>query len=151
LIIVGRGEGRPSLEAEVGRLGLSRQIIFAGYRTGAELAAAYRTLDVKVLLAEGNDGTCRALLEAMACGRPAIAYRFGAPTETIVPGETGILVEEGQIGALGNAIFELLSSRARARAMGQTARTRILQFYHPSQRAQAVEEFFRRVLRQPRA
>ena len=150
LIIVGRGEGLPSLEAEVGRLGLSRQVIFAGYRTGAELAAAYRTLDVKVLLAEGNDGTCRALLEAMACGKPAIAYRFGAPAETIVPGETGILVEERQIGALGNAIFQLLSSRARARLMGEAARARVLQLYQPSQRAQAVEEFFRTVLRLPR-
>jgi L-malate glycosyltransferase len=108
-------------------------------------------LDVKVLLAEGNDGTCRALLEAMACGRPAIAYRFGAPAETIVPGETGILVEEGRIGALGNAIFELLSSRARARLMGEAARGRVLQLYQPSQRAQAVEEFFRTVLRLPRA
>src|SRR6266852_5996420 len=150
LIIVGRGEGLPSLEAEVCRLGLSRQVIFAGYRTGAELTAAYRTLDVKVLLAEGNDGTCRALLEAMACGKPAIAYRFGAPAETIVPGETGILVEEGQIGSLGNAIFELLSSRPRARLMGEAARARVLQLYHPSQRAQAVEEFFRTVLRLPR-
>src|SRR5216683_42545 len=89
-------------------------------------------------------------LEAMACGKPAIAYRFGAPAETIVPGETGILVEERQIGALGNAIFQLHSSRARARLMGEAARARVLQLYQPSQRAQAVEEFFRTVLRLPR-
>jgi glycosyltransferase involved in cell wall biosynthesis len=151
LLIFGRGEGRPSLEAQIERLGLSRQVIFAGYRTGAELAAAYRTLDVKVLLAEGNDGTCRALLEAMACGRPAIAYRFGAPAETVVDSETGILVEEGQIAALGNAILELLTSSARVRRMGEAARARILKLYQPEQRAQAVEEFFSAVLRLPRA
>src|SRR5258708_886905 len=54
LIIVGRGDGRPSLEAEVGRLGLSREVIVAGYRTGADLAAAYPTLACNVLLASAN-------------------------------------------------------------------------------------------------
>ena len=151
LLLIGRGEGRPGVEAQVARLGLSRQVLFAGYRTGAELPAAYRTLDVKVLLAEGNDGTCRALLESMACGRPAVSYRFGAPAETIVPGETGLLVEEGQIAALGRAIAEVLRSPHRARQFGQAGRARILELYRPEQRADAIEEFFRTVLRLPRA
>ena len=151
LVLIGRGEGRPSLEAQVARLGLSRQILFAGYRTGAELAAAYRTLDVKVLLAEGNDGTCRALLEAMACGRPAVSYHFGAPAETIVPGETGLLVEEGQIAALGKAIADLLRSPQRAKEWGRAGRARMVELYRPAQRADAIEEFFKTVLRLPRA
>jgi len=151
LLLIGRGEGRPSLEAQVARLGLSRQILFAGYRTGGELAAAYRTLDVKVLLAEGNDGTCRALLEAMACGKPAVSYRFGAAAETIVPGETGLLVEEGKVAALGKAIADVLRSPQRAKQWGQAGRARILELYRPAQRADAVEEFFRTVLRLPRA
>ncbi|HXN42086.1 MAG TPA: glycosyltransferase family 4 protein, partial [Myxococcaceae bacterium] len=90
LLIVGRGEGLADLQQRVATLNLSGKAIFAGYRVGAELAAAYRTMNVKVLLAEGNDGTCRALLEAMAAGRPGIAYRFGAPAEAIVHNHSGL-------------------------------------------------------------
>ena len=74
---------------------------------------------MKVLLAEGNDGTCRALLEGMASGRPGVAYRFGAPAEAILDGTTGLLVPEGDVGALSAALVELLAAPARARARGR--------------------------------
>ncbi len=76
LVVVGRGEGLEGLRVRVSHRGLRDEVLFAGYRSGPELAAAYRTFDVKVLLAEGNDGTCRALLEGMAAGRPGVAYRI---------------------------------------------------------------------------
>ena len=151
LVVVGRGEGLPPLRVKVARLGLERQVIFAGYRSGPELAAAYRTLDAKVLLAEGNDGTCRALLEAMACGRPGVAYRFGAPAEAILDGVTGLLVEEGDVGALAAALLELLSSPARARAVGAAARERMLALYTEAARGEAVEGFLLRLLGMPPA
>src|SRR6266851_9450750 len=43
LLVVGRGEGLPDLQRHVATLNLSGKVIFAGYRVGAELAAAYRT------------------------------------------------------------------------------------------------------------
>ncbi len=151
LVVVGRGEGLGEVRARVSRHGLDRRVVFAGYRTGPELAAAYRTLDVKVLLAEGNDGTCRALLEAMACGRPAVAYRFGAPAEAIVHGETGLLVEEGDVGGLAAALFELLSSPARARSLGAAARERMRFLYTEDARGAAVEGFLLKLLDMPPA
>jgi glycosyltransferase involved in cell wall biosynthesis len=120
-------------------------VIFAGYRTGAELAAAYRTLDCKVLLAEGNDGTCRALLEAMACGRAGVAYRFGAPAETVVDGRTGLLVADGDVPALAEALLHLLRDPARARALGAAARALAVERYGEEERALEVESFLERV------
>jgi glycosyltransferase involved in cell wall biosynthesis len=151
LLIVGRGEGLPDVCARVERAGLARQVIFAGYRTGPELAAAYRTLDAMVLLAEGNDGSCRALLEAMACGRPAVAWRFGAPAEAILDGRTGLLVEEGDVAGLGDALAELLASPARARAMGAAARSRMLEQFGEEGRALEIEAFLERVRALPPA
>jgi glycosyltransferase involved in cell wall biosynthesis len=106
---------------------------------------------VKVLLAEGNDGTCRALLEAMACGRAAIAYRFGAPAETVVHGETGLLVEEGDVAALERALAELLSSPAHARALGAAGRARAAGLYTRSAQGDVVEGFLERLLAGPAA
>lgn len=151
LVVVGRGEGEAAIRARAEGLGLSREVIFAGYRTGPELAAAYRTFDVKVLLAEGNDATCRALLEGMATGRPGVAYRFGAPAEAIADGETGLLVAEGDVPALGDALRALLSTPARAQAMGRAARARMRALYTEEARGAAVERFLAALLRLPPA
>jgi glycosyltransferase involved in cell wall biosynthesis len=151
LVVVGRGEGMDDVRARVEARGLSGAVVFAGYRRGAELAAAYRTLDAKVLLAEGNDGTCRALLEAMACGRPGVAYRLGSPAESVVDGETGRLVAEGDVAGLAGALLEVLSDRPRARAMGRAARRRMQDLHTEEARGSAIEAFLRRVLSMPPA
>jgi L-malate glycosyltransferase len=151
LLVVGRGEGLTALRVQVVHRGLERQVVFAGYRTGPALTAAYRTLDAKVLLAEGNDGTCRALLEAMACGRPGVAYRFGAPAEAIVDGSTGLLVEEGDVPALAAALAELLGAPGRARALGAAARVRMRTLFTEEARGAAVEGFLARLLTMPPA
>jgi len=151
LLVVGRGEGMEDLRVRVNHRGLQQEVLFAGYRSGPELAAAYRTFDVKVLLAEGNDGTCRALLEGMSAGRPGVAYRFGAPAEAIVDGVTGLLVEPGDIGALADALLELLRAPAHARSMGAAARERMQTVYTDQARGAAVEAFLHRVLALPPA
>ncbi len=149
LVVVGRGEGLEEVRVRVAHRGLGEQVLFAGYRAGGALASAYRTLDVKVLLAEGNDGSCRALLEAMACGRPGVAYRFGAPAEAIVDGTTGLLVEDGNVPALAAALLELLSAPTRVRAMGAAARERMTSLYTEAARGAAVEAFLGRILSLP--
>jgi glycosyltransferase involved in cell wall biosynthesis len=151
LLVVGRGEGMDELRVRVHHRGLQGQVIFAGYRSGPELAAAYRTFDVKVLLAEGNDGTCRALLEGMAAGRPGVAYRFGAPAEAIVDGTTGLLVEPGDVGGLADALVELLGGAPRARAMGAAARERMRTLFTEEARGEAIAAFLERVLTLPPA
>ena len=151
LVVVGRGEGLEDLRARVAREGLGDRVVFAGYRRGPELAAAYRTLDAKVLLAEGNDGTCRALLEAMACGRPGVAWAFGAPAESIVHGETGLLAPPDDVAALGAAIADVLSLPDRGRALGTAARARMRTLFTEEARGRAVEAFLERIRRLPPA
>lgn len=151
LVVVGRGEGMDDLRVRVNHRGLQREVCFAGYRTGAELAAAYRTFDVKVLLAEGNDGTCRALLEGMASGRPGVAYRFGAPAEAILDTVTGLLVEPGDVAGLADALLELLRAPGRARAMGAAARERMQTRFTEAARGEAIAGFLERVLALPPA
>jgi glycosyltransferase involved in cell wall biosynthesis len=151
LVVVGRGEGLPDLRERISRSPVGSQVILAGYRTGPDLAAAYRTLDVKVLLAEGNDGTCRALLEAMACGRPGVAWAFGAPAESIVHGVTGLLAPPDDVAALGDAVADVLSLPDRGRALGAAARERMRLEFTEAARGRAVEAFLERIRRMPPA
>jgi UDP-glucose:tetrahydrobiopterin glucosyltransferase len=62
------------------------------------------------------------VVEALACGVPAIAYRRGGPAEIVIEGETGWLVEPDSVEGLVEAISQLdrLDRRTcRERAEGQ--------------------------------
>lgn len=126
LVLVGRGEDEPRLRALAAELAPGRGL-FGGYCRGEELRDAYRALDVAVWLREGNDGACRGVLEAMACGKPVIAGDDGAPAELVLPA-CGRVVDPSRPEAIAAALRELLSGLPAARALGAAARARALGF-----------------------
>lgn len=141
LVIVGRGEGKAELEAFVSTLPYRDRVHFLGYRRD-DLANIYNALDVSVLLGEGSDGTCRAALEAMACGTPVIAARVGSLPETIDDGATGALVDEGDATALASALSRYLASPELAATHGRAARARVEREFALDAMALAHEAFF---------
>jgi glycosyltransferase involved in cell wall biosynthesis len=60
-------------------------------------------------------------VEAQACGRPVIALGRGGAIETIIPGETGILVDEPTPVAFATAIRDALEHPFDASAIRQHA------------------------------
>ena len=134
LVLVGRGEDEPALRALAAELSASSgaaagsgaaassgRIVFAGYQRGPlALREAYRALDVAVWLREGNDGACRGVLEAMACGVPVIAGDEGAPGE--LAAGAGRVVRGGDEAAVAGVLRELLGDLALARRLGLAAR-----------------------------
>jgi L-malate glycosyltransferase len=146
LALVGRGEDEAALRALARELGLAR-VVFGGYLRGPALVQAYRALDVAVWLREGNDGACRGVLEAMACGVPVVAGDVGAPPELV--GETGRVVVPHQPDAIAAALGELLDQEAAARELGRMARERA-ERYTPRRAADATLAFWRRLRDLPR-
>ncbi|HTK91270.1 MAG TPA: glycosyltransferase family 4 protein [Verrucomicrobiae bacterium] len=142
LLLVGKGEARPRLEAVVHELGLQREIIFTGYRD-ADLPAVLRALDTFVLVGAGSDESCRAALEAMAAGRPVVARRIGALPDTVAHGETGLLLDDERPEAVESALAALAADPARARRMGEAGRRRALEEFSPSRHAAQVEAVYR--------
>lgn len=138
LIVVGRGEGEPEVRALAARMGLGDAVRFAGYRVGEALADAYRAFDVKAWLAPGNDGTCRAVLEAMASGCAVLGGAFGAVAEAVVDGVTGRLCDPDDPRRTGEALAWLLADRARARALGEAGRRRVVERHSPAGRRAAL-------------
>lgn len=63
-------------------------------------------------------------LEAMMSGRPVIASKIGGLSDTVVDGETGLLVTPGDATALANALRHLLADRDLREQMGQAGRRR---------------------------
>jgi glycosyltransferase involved in cell wall biosynthesis len=66
--------------------------------------------------------------EAMSRGRPVIATQPGGHTDMVIDGETGILVDRGDVEALAAAMQRLLDDAAERERLGEAARVRAKQF-----------------------
>jgi sugar transferase (PEP-CTERM/EpsH1 system associated) len=121
LVLVGDGSLRGDIEALLTREGLEDRAWLAGSR--GDIPALLAALDVFVLpsLAEGISNT---LLEAMACGLPAVATRVGGNTELVSEGETGFLVPRADPPAMAAALQRYLESAELRAAHGAAGRGR---------------------------
>jgi L-malate glycosyltransferase len=144
VVLIGRGEHRPVLEALQRKLHLEDTVVFAGYR-GPDLPATLAALDCLVLLAAGSEESCRAVLEGMAAGRPVVGARVGAVPEIVVDGETGWLVDATP-EAVAACLETALRDRERGRRMGAAGRRRVETLFTPSRRASLVEGVYGGVL-----
>jgi glycosyltransferase involved in cell wall biosynthesis len=115
LLLVGDGPLRTALQARC------PQAIFAGQRSGSDLAAHYASADLFAFpsLTEtfGN-----VTPEAMASGLPVVAYDYAAAGQLLRQGESGLLVPPGDAGAFIDAVTALAADPARRRALGAQAR-----------------------------
>jgi len=68
------------------------------------------------------DGLPVMLMEAMACGLPAISTRLAGIPDLIEAGRTGLLVPADDVAALADALAELIADRDRAREIGLCGR-----------------------------
>ena len=84
-------------------------IEFLGQVSDDRLADLYSKTQALVFPQEEDFGIVP--LEAMASGRPVIAYRAGGVVETIVEGKTGIFFDEQTVGALEQAVKNFNSNK----------------------------------------
>jgi glycosyltransferase involved in cell wall biosynthesis len=145
LLLVGKGEARDDLERIVATHGLARHVTFTGYRD-ADLPNVLAAADCFALMAPGSDDSCRAALEAMAAARPVVARALGALPDTIVHGETGLLVDDERPEAIAAALKTVLTERARGHAMGTAGRRRVEGEFSPARSAEVVEHAYRVML-----
>ncbi len=123
LEIVGEGDpgAEAKLRAQAERLGVSGRIELSGFRTRAELPAAYEAADVVVFPVIWEEPWGLVPLEAMALGRPVVATGRGGSGEYLRDGQNALLYEAGDADALAAAVRRLASDpalRARLREGG---------------------------------
>jgi len=109
----GRHEYRKQLERQVEQNGLSHIVRFAG--PCRDMPAAYMSADVVVSASTKPEAFGRVIVEAQAMGRPVVAFDHGGAKETILGGETGLLVEPGNVVALAQALEAALDLTAERR------------------------------------
>jgi glycosyltransferase involved in cell wall biosynthesis len=103
--VVGDGPDREKLERLAKELGIAEHVVFTGSR--ADMPQVYASLDV-FALASLDEGMPMAILEALASNRAVVATQVGAVPKLIVSGQTGMLVQPGDVKGLADAIVVLL-------------------------------------------
>ena len=120
LDIFGQGEWMQMLQEQIGRLGIgdsahlcgpTRQI-FEEYGRSAFLA-----------MSSHYEGFPMVMIEAMACGLPVVTFAYPCgPKDIIREGENGLIVPEGDIAALAEAMGRLMADTALREQMSEAAR-----------------------------
>jgi glycosyltransferase involved in cell wall biosynthesis len=122
LALLGDGSQRAKLESQARSTGVDDLVQFAGAVAPSDLPAWYASADAYVSASQ-VDGTSVSLIEAMACGLPAVVSDIPGNREWIEPGATGWLFPLGDATEMARALGEAARMPARDRQrMGRAAR-----------------------------
>jgi glycosyltransferase involved in cell wall biosynthesis len=131
LTVVGDGPLKPDVMQVAERLGVGEAIEFHGALPHARVLELMRQHDIFLQhsivdpVSGDTEGLPVAILEAMAHALPVISTRHTGIPEAVVEGETGLLVNEGDVAAMASQIAALASDQNTRDRMGLAARARI--------------------------
>lgn len=145
-IVVGRGTNQETVgKVPVRELGLSDRVHFSGYASGDDYVGMLNAFDTKVFLVPGSDGTCRAVREAMAMGKPVVVADRGMLPE-IVSDHVDGFVCDGSPEALFDSLHALAADRDASAGMGRAARAKAVSTFSLEAQAAAVKRGYDAVL-----
>ncbi|MBI1763656.1 MAG: N-acetyl-alpha-D-glucosaminyl L-malate synthase BshA [Acidobacteria bacterium] len=126
LVMCGDGPTRAEAEALAQRYGLTDSVLFVGQVPNI---ADYLSVADLLLLPSETESFGLSALEALACEVPVIASRVGGLPEVVLDGQSGYLIEVGDVQTLAERAVEILTDETKQRSFGQRGR------------AHAVEQF----------
>ncbi len=129
LVVNGDGPGRPAMEALARELGLGARAEFVGWTGPGGLRDSYTGAGVVVVPSVWPEPFGLVGIEAMAYGKPVVAYRGGAIPEWLDDGSTGYAVATGDVDELARRLDELLANPGLRARMGCAARHRVARDY----------------------
>jgi colanic acid/amylovoran biosynthesis glycosyltransferase len=141
----GNGPLREELVRSIAALGLGEVVetLAPDEPTANVLRRADLILAPSVTAADGDrEGLPTVLVEAAACGVPAVASRHAGIPELVVDGESGLLCAERDVAALAGALERLLDDAALRRRMGEAARERAVAGWDAERLLRRREEIY---------
>lgn len=125
MLVVGDGPGRPQIEEEAARLGLSDKVIFTGVVNRSRLADIMQTFDIALQPAVVPYASPLKLFEYMFLGKAIIAPDSANIREIVEDGESALLFEPGNIEEFKNCVARLCNDPELRARLGHGARAAV--------------------------
>jgi glycosyltransferase involved in cell wall biosynthesis len=106
-LLVGKGADRPRIERLIDEVGMREAVILAGYVPDDELTDYYNLCDIFAMPSQG-EGFGIVYLEALACGKPALAGNRDGSRDALADGELGLLVDPENTDEIASQIASVL-------------------------------------------
>jgi glycosyltransferase involved in cell wall biosynthesis len=145
-IICGDGELWDELHAQRARLGIEKQVIFAGFRTDVPALLGFFDLFV---MSSHLEGLNTSILDALAMRRPVVATDAGGIPEIIRDGETGLLVPAKDPPALADAVCRLVEDRGLAHRLAEGGRRWVEKEFTTDAMVEGTLAIYRELLSSP--
>jgi glycosyltransferase involved in cell wall biosynthesis len=147
-LIIGRGELKPVLEADIASLKLEGRAWLTPY--SKDMPAAMNALDCLVHPQVGTEAFPGVVLEAFACGKPVIASALDGIPEAFAVGQYGRLVPCEDIDALAAALLEHAQHPAWTWEQRQSLHQRVASEYSHEIRTRMVLKLYNQLLARQR-
>lgn len=123
-LVVGSGSDLARHKELAAKVGVADLVTFAGTVNDEVLRSSYRDCDI-FLMPSDAEGFGFVFLEAMHYAKAVIAVKSGATPEVVRDGETGVLVDYGNVDQLANAITSLSLDAGLRRRLGIAGQQRL--------------------------
>jgi glycosyltransferase involved in cell wall biosynthesis len=152
LVLVGDGPTRQPFAQKVQNKGMQHSVIMTGAIAHSDVPGMLSIADIAVVpsapvpASRGGTGTPLKLFEYMAAGKPIVATALDQAAEVIRDGQTGLLVEAGDVNRFAEAILTLLDNPAERVRLGQNARQQAIELYSWEEYTRRLQEIYLDVL-----
>lgn len=118
-LFIGDGEWRARFEDLAKNQGMQKRFIFAGLVPPSAVPKYTGIMDALAHLSL-REGLPRAVPQALAAGKPVVVYDCDGAREACLDGQTGFLIQPGDLAALKKRLLQLADDPALCDKMGRT-------------------------------
>jgi glycosyltransferase involved in cell wall biosynthesis len=147
LLIIGDGPLRATLEAHVTEMGLKGKVVFTGLLPPGEVARYVGIMDCLAHLSM-REALSRALPQALAAGKPVVAYDFDGADEICLEGKTGFLVRTGEVKTVSERLLQLAKDPALRERFGNAGREFVRDQFPVERMVEQLYQLYLRLLRE---
>lgn len=120
-LLIGDGILKNSLKKEIANAKLEEHFVFAGLISPEQIPNYLSIVDVLVHLSL-REGLPRSVVQALASGKPAVAFNLDGTPEVLINGKTGYITEPHEIDKITNHLIALLLNKKLREEMGNNGR-----------------------------
>lgn len=143
-LLVGDGEWRERFKALAKSLELENHFIFTGLVPPHEVPSLIGIMDIVVHLSR-REGLARALSQALATGRPVVAYDCDGASEVCLDGETGFLVKTGDLDCFKSRVLELETNQDKRERFGKRGQALAREWFSVEAMVKSLHQLYQRL------